>query len=138
MVANAVDPTLQTGRDESQQITNSILDEMFSRGNLVAGLYKDELALLAQYLEKLDAGTADQIDASGTSEQEGHHQTSSVMNDSLSADDMQLWDFDSALTGEQLIEVADSLNLDGLEWLTNGSLNFDMGATFMREFQNVQ
>ncbi|KAM0716638.1 hypothetical protein Q7P37_008083 [Cladosporium fusiforme] len=131
MVANAVDPSLLAGYSDSQQITYSVLDEMFSRGNLVAGLYRDDLNLLAQYLENLNSNATNRTTAAGSSEQGDHHRTFDFVTDSLSGEDLQLWDFDSALTGEQLIEVADSLNLDGLDWLTNGSLNFDMSATFM-------
>lgn len=131
MVAHAIDPTLMRGYQDSQHITNAILDEMFSRGNLVAGLYKEELALLAEYLEKLTTSNSQRAVAASSSEQGDHHRASSFVTESLSGENMQLWDFDNALTGEQLLEVADSLNLDGLEWLTNGSLNFDMDATFM-------
>lgn len=131
MVANAVDPSLLAGYSDSQEITYSVLDEMFSRGNLVAGLYRDDLNLLAQYLENLNSNSTNRMTAAGSSEQVDRHRTFDFVTDSLSGEDLQLWDFDSALTGEQLIEVADSLNLDGLDWLTNGSLNFDMSATFM-------
>lgn len=125
MVADVVDPSLLVGCHESRDIAYSVLDEMFSRGNLVAGSCKDELAILEQYLAKLDSDVTYPARAIHVPEVGSSNAMS--LTDEETIDD---WLFENGISGEQLNEVADSLNLDGLEWLTSGSLN-DIDATFL-------
>lgn len=125
MVADVVDPSLLVGCQESRDIAHSVLDEMFSRGNLVAGSYKDELAILEQYLAKLDNDVTYPARAVYVPEVSSSNTLS--FTDEETIDD---WLLENGISGEQLNEVADSLNLDGLEWLTSGSLN-EMDATFL-------
>ena len=103
------------------QIGHAVLDEMGSRGNLIAAFRKAELEQLDMTLRMLESshnpGSAPDSTMSG--EQMGSWDVM-TQGSGHSHDFMPLqgWTFEDALSGQQLEAVADSLNLNGLDWLS--------------------
>lgn len=112
------------------QTTHSILDEMVSRGNLVAGLHKTELQQLDETLTKLHTASTSLVTAHdsliqgfGGDPMGGE----SVRDVGSSHSQMQFeplhdWNSEEGLSGDQLIAVADSLDFTNLDWLSAAPL----------------
>ena len=106
-------------------MTYSILDEMVSRGNLVAGLRKYELEQLDETLTKLHTTpttlntTHGPVTHTFGGDPMGEE---SVRNVGSSHSQMQYeplhdWNSEEGLSGDQLIAVADSLDFASLDWM---------------------
>lgn len=94
------------------------------RGNLVASSYKDELLLLERSLEKLETDST----YPERLPNRGEGTTISPTVNTASDEAVNEWWFENVVSAEQLNAVADSLSLDGLEWLTSGSFQNDFSA----------
>ena len=122
------------------QKTHSILDEMVSRGNLIAGLRKAELQQLDDTLTRLHT-TSTTLVATTTAHHDPflqHQQQQqqqqrfegdttggegSVQDVGSSHSQMQFeplhdWNSEEGLSGDQLIAVANSLDFSHLDWLS--------------------
>ena len=140
-MAPAIDSTLLEQQDHWPQTTYSILDEMVSRGNLVAGFLKSELQQLRIILEKLpspphnrlaaaepphyDSGRASTPHRSKVRTENNLAVPQAIDNQPLSKN-MLIGDFTwtDGLTTEQLLTVADSIDLNGLEWMPSTLIEF--------------
>ena len=134
LVANMVDPSLLRKNESWLQKTHSILDEMVSRGNLVAGLRKAELQQLDETLTRLHTtslsttlvGTHDAVlqrfegDAAGA--ESVQDVGSSHSHSQMQFEPLQDWNSEEGLSGDQLIAVADSLDFSHLDWLSAAPL----------------
>lgn len=118
VVANVVDPSMSEGCHNSLQIAHSLLGEMLMRGNHVAGLYRNELTLLQRFLSKLESDSTQPASVSDPAAASLHDS----MNLTATDGDANDWWSDDFMNADQLNAVADSLSLDGLEWLISGSL----------------
>ena len=87
------------------------------RGNHVAGMYKDELTLLQRFLSKLETGSTH---PASVPDPAAAGLDNSIYLTTLDGDANEWWS-DDIMTADQLNAVADSLSLDGLEWLISGS-----------------
>lgn len=117
MVANVVDPSMSDGCHNALQIAYSLLGEMLVRGNHVAGLYRDELTLLQRFLGKLETDSTHPASFTDPAAASLHD----PMNLTTTNGDANDWWSDDIMNADQLNAVADSLSLDGLEWLVSGS-----------------
>jgi proline utilization trans-activator len=123
IMSTAIDTTLLEDHEPWSDVAHSILDEMISRGNMVAAFRKKELQKLADLLAQL----APIQTTSRTSEHNRPHdlQGEAVLNandpnESSNPTDGAFNDgaWPEDLTAEQLTMLADSLNLDGMDWVT--------------------
>lgn len=112
------------------QRTHAILDEMVSRGNLIAGLRKAELEQLEETLTKLHTNGITSI-TTGSSVlhtfEEDPGSEESVRDVGSSHSQMQYeplhdWNSEEGLSGDQLIAVADSLDFASLNWMSAAPL----------------
>ena len=140
-----VDPSLLRKHESWLQKTHSILDEMVSRGNLVAGLRKAELQQLDETLTRLHTTTSTALVTTSTHDaavlQQQQQQQSfegdqapktgggaeRVQDIGSSPSQMQFeplqdWNSEEGLSGDQLIAVADSLDFSHLDWLSAAPL----------------
>ena len=125
-----MDPSLLRKNESWLQKTHSILDEMVSRGNLIAGLRKAELQQLDETLTRLhttstaSVSTHDAVsrrfegDAVGA---EGAQDVGSSQSQ-MRFEPLQDWNSEEGLSGDQLIAVADSLDFAHLDWLSAAPL----------------
>ncbi|KAL9584292.1 MAG: hypothetical protein Q9203_004724 [Teloschistes exilis] len=120
LLAKLVDPSLLRKEESCMPKIHSILDEMVSRGNLIAGLRKIELQQLDETLTTLhnsaSLGLITAPDSIGQSFEEGALGGGGVVRDvGSSHSQMQFeplhdWNSEEGLSGDQLIAVADSLD----------------------------
>lgn len=119
-MSTAIDPSLLEGHEPWSEKAYSILDEMASRGNMIAVFRKRELQKLASVLSHLPPPkTANQVQV----EQIQSNNAVPFNENQMGASGMDYQPFDGTfwpdeLTAEQLMLVADSLDLDGLDWMT--------------------
>ena len=121
-----VDPSLLRKNESWLQKTHLILDEMVSRGNLIAGLRKAELQQLDETLTRLHTSATDLVTAHDSVMQSfegGPMREESVRDVGSSHSQMQFeplqdWNSEEGLSGDQLIAVADSLDFSNLDWLS--------------------
>ena len=127
LVTNIVDPSLLRKNESWLQKTHSILDEMVSRGNLVAGLRKAELQQLDETLTRLHTTSTTLVttthetvlqrfegDVTGAESVQDIGSSHSQMQ----FEPLQDWNSEEGLSGDQLIAVADSLDFSHLDWLS--------------------
>ena len=124
-MSTAIDATLLEGHEPWSEVAYGILDEMASRGNMIALYRKNELQKLAEVLARLPppkpAAATEQVqdDLNGFPAS-GHHlhppKQMGTSNLDYPAFDSTFWP--DELTAEQLVLVADGLDLDGLDWMT--------------------
>lgn len=135
-----VDSTLVREDDEPWlSRVHLILDEMVSRGNLVAGLRKAELQQLDETLTRLHAPSSSSIVASRAHdhEQETHEnfrrggvgdgecvQTGddSSANAQMQFEPLHDWNSEEGLTGDRMIAFANSLDSMTPDWLSAAPL----------------
>ncbi|KAL8830593.1 MAG: hypothetical protein Q9191_001346 [Dirinaria sp. TL-2023a] len=125
-----VDDTLLRKHGSWLQKTHAILDEMVSRGNLVARLRKAELEKLEETLTRLHTtGTTSIITHSSVMQTFDQDPASeeSVRDVGSSHSQMQYeplhdWNSEEGLSGDQLIAVADSLDFASLDWMSAAPL----------------
>ncbi|KAL8813534.1 MAG: hypothetical protein Q9223_002353 [Gallowayella weberi] len=125
-----VDPSLLRQDEPWLQKTHLILDEMVSRGNLVAGLRKDELEQLDETLTRLHAPATNVVTAQQAvvENTDGDHmvgeggQEANSSHGTTQYEPLLDWNSEEGLTGDQLIAVADSLDFTTPDWLTNAPL----------------
>lgn len=125
LLAKLVDPSLLRKEESCMPKIHSILDEMVSRGNLIAGLRKIELQQLDETLTRLHNSASMGLitapsDSMGQSFETGGGGGSSgggVVRDVGSSHSQQMqfeplhdWNSEEGLSGDQLIAVADSLD----------------------------
>jgi len=135
VIAPTVDISLQESQAPCLEIAYGILDEMAFRGNLQAGARKSEVLQLQQILNQLPSSfaTREAIRQSIASQLEP---VSSSLDSLTEADqrlqvnsrqtqynpdfmDDSMWQ--NGFTADQLMMVADSLDLEGIDWMTMGS-----------------
>lgn len=128
-MAATIDSSLVGNDGLWSQRAYNILDEMSSRGNLVAGCEKAELLQLAAILGQVPPipsygdSTADARLQSQDPNCDERINTSDVLTTSQDSG-MQLptggpgFDWQFAMTTEQLTMIADSLESDGIDWLS--------------------
>ena len=112
----------------------AIFDEMILQGYLQATARKTELQHLHQVVTQIPSSARPTVEATapqGSGQQNPENVThTTTMTDSLQ---MNAGHFDynfledamwrTAFTADQLMTVADTLDLDGIEWMTAGSSN---------------
>ena len=118
-----VDPSLLRKNESWLQNTNSILDEMVSRGNVIAGLRKAELQQLDETLTRLHTSSVPAPAPIPQSFEGGPTGGEGVRDIGSSHSQMQFeplhdWNSEEGLSGDQLIAVADSLDFTNLDWLS--------------------
>lgn len=136
LLAATVDYSLIRNNDGSWlEVVHAILKEMIARGNLVAKFHASELQQLDENLKKLpNSGATGAIGhATRSNETVQHLSSNTVANSSgavlsggqfdISPDFLGEWNSDDGLNGDQLMALADSLDLEHLDWL--GSLGSD-------------
>ena len=125
-----VDPSLLRKNESWQQTIYSVLDEMVSRGNLIAGLRKSELQQLEETLTRLHMTPANSSTApdsatrgfdAGVSGEECVRDAGSS-HSNMQFGPLQDWNSEEGLSGDQLIAVADSLDFTNLDWLSANPL----------------
>ena len=117
-----VDPSLLRKNESWLQTTYSVLDEMVSRGNLIAGLRKNELLQLEDTLTRLHTTPPGNPNAAvrgtdGVGGEEGVRDAGSSGSNMGFGGPLQDWNSEEGLSGDQLIAVADSLDFTNLDWL---------------------
>ena len=134
LVTNIVDPSLLRKNESWLQKTHLILDEMVSRGNLVAGLRKAELQQLDETLTRLHTTSASSSTTLVTTHDavlqrfEGDPTGAESVPDigsshsQMQFEPLQDWNSEEGLSGDQLIAVADSLDFSHLDWLSAAPL----------------
>ena len=133
-----VDPSLLRKNESWLQTTYSVLDEMVSRGNLIANLRKSELQQLEDTLTRLHTTPASSNVApdSATRGFEGGAIGEECIRDAGSSHSnmqfgpLQDWNSEEGLSGDQLIAVADSLDFTNLDWLSANPLGHLDGFQF--------
>lgn len=116
------------------QKTHVILDEMVSRGNLIAAFRKSELQQLDETLTKLHTTTSANLapardnttvmqgfDGDPTTTGGGGGESLGDIGSSHSQmpfEPLHDWNSEEGLSGDQLIAVADSLDFTDLDWLS--------------------
>ena len=121
-----VDPSLLRRNESWLQQTHLILDEMVSRGNLIAGLRKAELQQLDETLTRLHTSSTNLITPQNSVIQsfeggpmggEGVREMGSGPSQ-MQFEPLQDWNSEEGLSGDQLIAVADSLDFTNLDWFS--------------------
>ena len=121
-----VDPSLLRRNESWLQQTHLILDEMVSRGNLIAGLRKAELQQLDETLTRLHTASTSLITPQNSVIQsfEGDPMGGEGVRGIGSGpsqrqfEPLQDWNSEEGLSGDQLIAVADSLDFTNLDWFS--------------------
>ncbi|KAL9110783.1 MAG: hypothetical protein Q9227_004775 [Pyrenula ochraceoflavens] len=131
VMSTAIDPSLLEDHDPWSDSMYALLDEMATRGNAVADIRKQELQQLKNTLSHLpspDASaqrennwTAFTPPVSKTSNP-AHEVTgaqSGILNAAMEGNlfDESVWQ--NELSAEQLMLLADNLDLDGMDWITS-------------------
>jgi proline utilization trans-activator len=105
----------------------AVLEEMVSRGNLIAQFYSTELHQLDENLKTLSEMPATASFMSNLSPQvtnvDLNTNSSLDAQINVSPDFLGEWNSDDGLNGDQLMALANSLNFDHFDWV--GSMDFD-------------
>ena len=126
LVTGMVDPSL-LGKDEAWlQKTNTILEEMVSRGNLVAELRKAELQQLGETLTRLHSRPTAPLHAQGPAEPvfEAYPGGGYGARDAESTrsptqfESLHDWNSEEGFNGDGLNAVADALDFTPPDWLS--------------------
>lgn len=133
VVAHVVDHTLIPDRQSRLDIAFGILDEIVLRGNILAEKHKRELDQIISTIDVLNSAaivdnTTGQYNQGMCQMGEAHQLTAS----SLAQQDMQgmanmndfdailgEWNSEDELSGERLLVLAESLDLDQMQWFAN-------------------
>lgn len=127
-MATASDSSLLDDPSPWTQMAYVVLDEMVHRGNLIASYLHSELQQVELILSHLPP-TVRTPSTQNAVRREHHRQvsTSSTLNPGISPDvyshpppeslSVQSFDWHEGFTTENLMTFADSLDLDGLDWL---------------------
>ena len=126
-MSSAIDASLLEGHEPWSEAAYSILDEMASRGNMIAVFRKRELQKLASVLTHLPPPTSRTRQQPEPDLQGSNRVTFNpnkmhapkqmgLSNMDYGLFDNTLWPDD--LNAEQLMLLADSLDLDGVDWMT--------------------
>ena len=121
-----VDPSLLRRNESWLQQTHMILDEMVSRGNLIAGLRKAELQQLDETLTRLHTTSTSLITPQTSVMQSfegdpmGGERVREISSgpSQMQFEPLQDWNSEEGLSGDQLIAVADSLDFTNLDWFS--------------------
>jgi hypothetical protein len=131
-----VDPSLLRDKGPWLETCFSILDEMISRGNLIAGFHKSELQQLDANLKLLPSSPRTDPPTHEPGQTSAPNAINSVnMNaadETMSGGDsipmgfdyLNEWNSDDGLSGEQLMALADSLDFGQLDWLGSDISSF--------------
>lgn len=123
-----IDPSLLRNDASRLPTIYAVLDEMISRGNLIARFHKSELQQLETNLGRLP-GASEYTSTGGhgghyrTTSQGTVYSTSGVGNASgfgdfqISPDYLGEWNSEDGLSGDQLTALADYLDFEHLDWL---------------------
>lgn len=124
-MCSAIDSSLLEGHEPWFEVAYSILDEMASHGNMIAAFRKRELQKLASVLSHLPPPHT--VSQSQTQPGLEHMQLGgngqnaprlpSAANIDYALFDGSVWP-DDLMNAEQLMTLADSLDLDGVDWMT--------------------
>ncbi|KAF2720209.1 hypothetical protein K431DRAFT_271272 [Polychaeton citri CBS 116435] len=122
LITNAVDPSLYKHDGTLLDSIHSVFDEMIAKGNLLASFRKAELRQLDLSLKRLAAMAVDPGNATSEGFDSGYSgwDTLTHMGTQISQGDtepLQGWNCEGALSSEQLVAVADSLDFSCLDWL---------------------
>lgn len=131
-MSHAIDPLLLEDHGQWSDTAYTILDDMASQGNMIAVFRKRELQQLANVLHMLPPVSVGETEIDhgqydGDTLLASTNETSDYVNPAphRNTGEGELDDrvFDDAfgqddLTAEQLMLIADSLDLDGLDWMT--------------------
>ena len=125
-----VDPSLLRRNELWLQKTHSVLDEMVSRGNLVAGLRKAELQQLEETLTRLHTTSTSLVTGhdsilqhfEGDSAGAESAQDVGSSHSQMQFEPLREWNSEERLSGDQLMAVADSLDFTHLDWLSAAPL----------------
>ena len=133
LVSPIIDPSLLSDRHKWLDKSHGILDEMISRGNLIAGFRKSELQQLRDMLNRLpahDIRPSLENDSSGFHQHQHQHttgakaavgseiQTGLVVDQDVFLGDTTIPEVD-ALSTAQLIALADSIESGDADWISN-------------------
>lgn len=121
IIAHVVDQSLVRDRHHVN-IAYNVLDDMAARGNLLADLQKRELQNVDLMVSNLEAMAHDsatdsqtQIISPSIALPNGRPSSSHAAVDGF-ADVLGEWNSEDELSGERLLMMADSLDLDSLHW----------------------
>ena len=133
-MSKAIDASLLEGHGPWSEAAYDILDEMASRGNMIALFRKRELQRLASVLSQLPptimtgqpgAGHAQRGRLDPPTMDSGYFSHGNLLNtaNQMGTATMDYQPFDNnfwqdEMGAEQLMLIADSLELDGLDWMT--------------------
>jgi len=139
LLATVVDQALLGNQFPWLQMTYAILEELISEGHLQAAARKNDLQQLQQVLSLIPNSAAvresqhphpSQPTGLAQYSEFNDHESSANFHDpnfasnnqtDLSFVDDTFWR--TGFTADQLVNVADTLDLDGIEWMTTGSSN---------------
>jgi hypothetical protein len=134
-MANAADNLLTGDCAHWAKIADGVFQEMMCRGNKVAGCLKSEMEQFQDLLDRLPATTmSTRQHRSGRrvrkipsdeppelfDQETGMSSEYSVPSVPLQIEEI---DWQEGFTTEHLLHVADSLDLDGLDWLSTSTFN---------------
>lgn len=134
-MANAADNLLTGDCQHWAKIADGVFQEMICRGNKVAGCLKSEMEQFQDLLDRLPA-TVPSIRPSRSGRKTRRRpseelpqlldQETGLSNEySIPSVPLQIEEIDwqDGFTTEHLLHVADSLDLDGLDWLSTSTFN---------------
>lgn len=134
-MANAADNTLTGDCQPWTKIADAVFTEMTCRGNRVAGCLKSEMEQFQDLLNRLPATNPSIRQHRSTrrprkrpsepppdllDQETGLSSEYSVPSVPLQIEEI---DWQEGFTAEHLLHVADSLDLDGLDWLSTSTFN---------------
>jgi proline utilization trans-activator len=124
LLAPILDRELLATQSPWLDMAYTILDEMISQGQLQASARKEELHRLQQLFQHFTHPLPLTPAAQNSISHLGQAQGMDDFGDMLDGDfiDDAIWRTD--LTAEQLMAIAENLDLDGLDWMTTDSSNF--------------
>ncbi|WPH03595.1 Hypothetical protein R9X50_00647700 [Acrodontium crateriforme] len=132
LITRVVDPTLLQQQGPWMHTAYSVMDEMASRGNLIAGFRRNELMQLEATLAKLPNVTPSSNEPTSPTNSTTHHSSNTVQrresqfsvlppHEQMPNEPFPDWEVDE-LSGEQLTAIADSLDLADLDWANMASV----------------
>ena len=119
-----------------QGTVHGILDELVASGNLIAKFHQAELRSLDEHLMRLATTTGTTVFGNQSEPARDEDITAVgaayvLTNTSMASDtgtmtsqQFEDWNSDISLNGDQLLALADSLDIDQLDWLDTDMLNF--------------
>jgi proline utilization trans-activator len=133
-MSTAIDASLLEGHGPWSEVAYSILDEMASRGNMIAVFRKRELQKLASVLSHLPPpkpGSQPEAERDHYGRENAQNASTGIppnwnplnASNQMGTTNLDYQPFDGTLwpdelTAEQLMVIADSIGLDGLDWMT--------------------